>query len=391
MRGTMSTTDPAVAVMARPPADPRLAKGRATAVVDLSAVRDNARFFAGRIAGGLMAVVKADGYGHGAVPLARAAVAGGAAWLGVTSIDEALQLRRAGLSVPILSWLNAVDADFDSALQQRIDLAVASVLHLDAVTAAAARTGRRARVHLHLDTGIARDGATAAEWPELLRRTASARGHVRPAGVMGHLGCAAEPEDPHNAEAREVFEWGIAATRRAGLTPRVLHLAATAATLNDPRTHYDVSRIGAGLVGIDPSGRTALRPAMSLHAPVLLVRDVPAGTPIGYHHGHVTERATRLALLPLGYADGVPRAATGSGEVLLHGRRCRLIGAVSMDQIVIDVGDVPVVPDDVATVFGPGADGEPTVAEWARWAGTIEQDIVARIGQRIIRRYVRGA
>jgi alanine racemase len=390
----MSPTSPAGNRTAAPTIDPpRMTRGRATAVVDLAAVQNNARLFARRNAAGLMAVVKADGFGHGAVPLARAALAGGAGWLGVTSVDEALQLRTAGLSAPILSWLNAVDADFDTALRHRVDLAVPGVDHLDAVTAAAVRTGRRARIHLHLDTGMARDGAAAAEWPHLLRRVAAAvaRGPVQLVGVMGHLACADDPDDPHNPAGRLAFERALVAVRRAGLAPGIRHLATTAATLTDPRTHYDLSRIGAGLVGIDPSGGTALLPTMSLFAPVVSVRDVPAGTAVGYRHGHVTQRATRLALLPLGYADGIPRSAGGTGQVLLRGRRCRLVGAVSMDQIVIDVGDEPVAPGEVATVFGPGAKGEPTVADWARWADTIEQEIVARIGQRIIRTYVRDA
>lgn len=257
-------------VMAAPAVDPqRMTKGRATAVVDLSAVQDNAwlfaRLFARRNAGGLMAVVKADGFGHGAVPVARAALAGGADWLGVTTMDEALQLRTAGLSGPILSWLNAVDADFDIALRHRIDLAVPGVSHLAAVTAAADRTGRCARIHLHLDTGTACDGAAPGEWPQLFLRTAAAAAHgqVQLVGVMGRLGHTDNPDDAHNTNGRLAFERGITAARHAGFAPGIRHLAATAATLADPRTHYDLSRIGAGLIGIDPSGRTPLRPAMS--------------------------------------------------------------------------------------------------------------------------------
>ncbi|GAA3808365.1 alanine racemase [Nocardioides panacisoli] len=355
--------------------------------VDLAAIAGNTRLLADRSGGALMAVVKADGFGHGAGRVARTALRNGASWLGVTSIDEALALRLEGIDAPMLSWLNTPDADFGAAIAAGVDVAVPSRAHLAAVVAAAARTSRAARVHLHLDVGMARDGAAPADWSRLCHaaRRAEVAGTVRVVGVMGHLARADRPGHPANGVARERFAWGIAVARRHGLRPPLRHLAATAATLTDPLSRHTLCRVGAGLVGIDPTGTTPLRPAMTLTAPVVSVRDVPAGTPVGYGHTWVADRATRLALLPLGYADGLPRSASGRAEVLLRGCRRPVVGTISMDQVVVDVGSLTVRPGEVATVFGPGDTGEPTAAEWALWSGTIEHEIVTGIGSRVAR------
>ncbi|WP_083288902.1 alanine racemase [Jiangella alba] len=357
---------------------------RATLTADLAAVAANTRTIAAHAPGSaLMAVVKADGFGHGAADVARTALAAGATRLGVTSVDEALALRAAGVRAPVLSWLNPVDADFAAAVAAGIDLAVPSRVHLDAVTAAAPG----ARVHLHLDTGLARDGAPPAEWARLCSsaRLAEQRGLIRVDGVMGHLACADAPADGSNATGRTRFAWGVEVARSLGLRPPHRHLAATAATLTDPRTHHTLVRVGAGLFGIDPSRTVRLRPALTLTAPVVTVRRVRAGTPVGYGHAWTAPVATHLGLLPLGYADGLPRAASGRAEVLVRGRRRPLVGLLSMDQAVVDLGDEEVAPGEVATVFGPGDDGEPTAAEWAGWAGTIEHEIVTGIGPRVTR------
>ena len=202
---------------------------------------------------------------------------------------------------------------------------------------------------------------------------------------MGHLGCADTPTDDANAAGRTAFAEFVRTARLAGLQPSILHLAATSATLTDPLAHHDLCRVGAGLVGIDPSGTTALRGAMTLSAPVISVRKVPAGTGVGYGHAFVTDRATRLALLPLGYADGMPRAASGQAEVLVAGTRRPVVGLISMDQLVVDIGALTVTPGDTAIVMGPGDLGEPTVADWARWSGSIPHEIVTGLGQRITR------
>ncbi|CAN5437092.1 alanine racemase [soil metagenome] len=343
-----------------------------------------------------MAVVKADGFGHGVAALA--ALDAGASWLGVTSIAEALPFRWRGVSVPILSWLNPPGADLDAALLHDIDLAVPSIAQLQAVRTAARRTGRRARIHLHLDTGLARDGVDRCEWTALceLARLAEAAGELKTVGVMSHLARADEPGHPETLRQVLLFRNALRAARHRGLTPTLAHLAATAGAVTDPSTHFGMVRIGAGLYGIDPShtlatagtagtaGRT-LRGAMTLTAPVTTVRDVNTGTGVGYGHRYVTDRRTRLALLPVGYADGIPRNLAPGAGVLLRGRRVPIVGTVSMDQVVLDVGETGIQVGELATLFGPGDDGEPTVREWATWAGTIEHDIVTRIGPRVAR------
>lgn len=356
--------------------------------IDLAAVACNTRLLADLAAGQLLAVVKADGFGHGASAVARIALANGASWLGVTSLEEAFALRASQPRAPMLSWLNPVDADFERAVHQRVDIAIPSFAHLVAVGAAAAGTGQPARVHLHIDLGMARDGLPASDWAELCRRARELqqRGHMRVVAVMGHLGWADDPSDPCNAAARQGFLDAVTVARRHGLRPSLRHLAATSATLTDPGSHLDLCRVGAGLVGIDPSRTTRLFPAMTLTAPVVAARDVPEGTSVGYGHTYRTPQPTRLVTLPIGYADGIPRAASGCASVQLRGARCRVVGLVSMDQVVIDVGDEPVEVGEVATVFGPGDHGEPTVADWARWAMTIEHEIVTGIGSRVSRR-----
>ncbi|MFG2306303.1 alanine racemase [Actinacidiphila glaucinigra] len=371
--------------LAEPPRPPGRAAGPELRL-DLAAVAANTRLLAAR-ATRLMAVVKADGFGHGAVETARAALGAGASSLGVTSVEEAMSLRHAGLRAPILSWLNPVDAAFDEALRADVSVAVPGREHLAAVVRAASRTGRTAKVHLHLDTGMARDGADPAQWGDLCRqaREAERGGLVRVTGVMGHLGCADTPGDACTDRALELFRTASAVAVRAGLRPGVRHLAATSATLTDPRTRFDLSRVGAGLYGIDPTRTTRLRPALTLTAPVVSARTVPAGTRAGYGHTWTAARRTHLALLAVGYADGLPRAASGRAEVLLAGRRRPVVGRVSMDQVIVDCGDRPAAPGDIATVFGTGDAGEPTVQDWARWSGTIEHEIVTGLGTRLRR------
>jgi alanine racemase len=239
---------------------------------------------------------------------------------------------------------------------------------------------------------MARDGAEPTAWLGLCRaaRRAERQGLVRVVGMMGHLACADDPADPANAWGRTRFAWGLEVARAAGLRPAQRHLAATSATLTDPLSHHTMSRVGAGLVGIDPTRTTPLRGAVTLTAPLVSVRSVRAGTSVGYGHTWAAPRATRLGLLPLGYADGLPRAASGRAEVLVRGRRHPLVGRISMDMAVVDLGDVPAEAGERVTVFGPGDEGEPTVADWAGWADTIEHEIVTGLGSRVSRT-VRGA
>lgn len=362
--------------------------------VDLDAVAGNVRRFvetAGASGAEVMAVVKADGFGHGAVEVARVALTNGATWLGVTSAAEALELRAAGLSAPLLSWLNPVDADFAELNRGGVDVAVADLEHLAAVAAAGGQAPPR--VHLHLDTGMARDGAAPQTWFRLCReaRAYEQAGRLLVVGVMGHLSCADDPADGCNIRGRARFARGVHVARGTGLRPWHRHLAATAATLTDRRTHHTMVRIGAGLVGIDPSGTRRLRGAVRLTAPVVSVRQARAGARVGYGHGWVAPRSTSLALLPVGYADGLPRVAEGRAEVQIAGRRHRIVGRISMDQVVVDLGPASTVGcGEQAVLIGPGDDGEPTAADWADWAGTIEHEIVTGLTLRTRRTHVGG-
>lgn len=350
-----------------------------TLAIDLDAIAANTRFFASLATGDLIAVVKANGYGHGAVDVAHTALANGARRLGVAHIEEARALRTAGVTAPIVSWLNQPGgADFQFAVDAHIDIAVPSAEHLDAVAA----TRGCARVHLHLDIGMARDGAEPTAWVELCRRarTAELEGRIRVVGVMGHLGDADDPGAASNRLGLTLFEWALDVARLSGLRPSIRHMAATSASLTLPGTRFTACRVGAGLVGIDLSGTTRLAAPMTLTAPIVGVRTVSAGTPIGYGHEWVAGRTTRLGLVALGYADGLPRGSSGPAEVLVNGRRHAVVGRMSMDQFVIDLDASSAAVGDTVVVFGPGAAGEPTVAEWAAWSGTIEHEIVTRVG-----------
>ncbi|AYG05084.1 alanine racemase [Gryllotalpicola protaetiae] len=356
-------------------------------LVDTDAIAANTRLFAILAPGDLMAVVKAQGYGAGAELVARTALGAGASRLGVTSITEALALRLAGLEAPILSWLNPVDADFEAALDHDIDLAVPGVAHLDAICRAARRHRLVARVHLQIDCGLAREGCPAELWPQLLAVSAAAavRGEIEVVGIMGHLSSADDPADPANRRERTRFAHALRLARAAGLFVPLRHLAATSAALTQPGARHSLCRVGAGLVGIDPTGTHRLRGALTLEAQIVDVRAIAAGTPVGYGHGWLAPRSTRLALVAAGYADGVPRTLATDAEVLVTGTRRRIVGRVSMDQFVVDLDGAPAAPGEYVTVFGPGDRGEPTVADWARWCGTIPNEIVTGVGPRVER------
>ncbi|SIM80137.1 alanine racemase [Micromonospora cremea] len=364
------------------------------AVVDLDAIASNVRTIASIAGTELMAVVKADGFGHGAVPVARAALLAGAGWLGVTSASEALALRSAGITAPTLSWLHRPDDDFDQLIAAGVDVGVSTTTHLQAVVDAAHRLGVPATVQLKADTGLSRNGAAGDDWPELVgwARKYEVEGGIRVRGVWSHLADADAPGSPGLASQVAVFEEALRVARSAGLDPDLVHLANSAAALAAPRTRFDLCRIGLALYGVDPFGGTGpgdvgLRAAMTLRTTVVNVKRVPAGTGVSYGPGYVTGAPTTLALLPLGYADGLTRAAEGRAEVWLGGRRRPIVGRIAMDQCVVDVGDLPVAIGDRVVVFGPdrGDHAQPTVAEWARWAGTNPHEILTGVGARVAR------
>lgn len=369
---------------------------RAQTRVDLDAIAANVVALRGYAPGAaLMAVVKADGYGHGLVPAARAAVAGGAGWLGTAVLEEALAVRAAGIDVPMLCWLASPGEDLAAALRVDVDLSADSTWQLAEIVTAAAAAGSTARVHLKIDTGMGRAGAAFADWPELVDAAGRevAGGGIEVVGVWSHLACADEPEHPSVAAQVACFRDAVALAERVGLRPQLRHLANSAGTALVPAAHFDLVRPGISVYGYSPapqvgdSAHFGLRPAMTLAARLAHVKQVPAGHGVSYGHTYVTDRQTTLGLVPIGYADGIPRAAGNVGPVQVDGRRRRIAGRVCMDQFVVDLGEHSAAPGDEVLVFGPGDAGEPTVQEWADLLGTISYEIVTRIGGRIPRVY----
>jgi len=367
---------------------------RVVAEVDLAAIRHNVRRLdeaTGEAA--LMVVVKADGYGHGMLPVARAARAAGAPWLGVAVLEEALRLRHAGDTGRLLCWLAVPGEPFDAAIERDIDLTASSVAQLHEIAAAARRTGRRARVQLKVDTGLSRNGVPFEQWQSLLDAATGSVADVEVTGIWSHLACADEPEHPANDTQERLLREAVDAAHAAGLRPLV-HLANSAAALTRPSAHFDLVRCGIAAYGLSPipqlasSRQLGLRPAMTLRTKLAAVRRVEAGRGISYGHTAVTERATTLGLVPAGYADGIARHASDRAQVMVNRMRRPVRGRVCMDQFVVDLGDLAAAAGDEVVLFGPGDRAEPTAQDWADAAGTISYEVVSRLGGRIVRRHV---
>ncbi|MDN3294835.1 alanine racemase [Streptomyces ficellus] len=371
---------------------------RARAEIDLGALRANVRALRGRVGPDVqvMGVVKADAYGHGAVPCARAALEAGATWLGTATPHEALALRAAGIDAPILCWLWTPGDPWRAGIEAGLDMTVSGLWALREVTEAARLAGRAARVQLKADTGLGRNGCQPADWPALVGEAlkAQAEGLLRVTGVWSHFACADEPGHPSIAAQLEAFHEMLTYAEKAGAEPEVRHMANSPATLTLPATHFDLVRPGIAMYGVSPSpelGTPAdfgLRPVMRLCGSVALVKRAPAGHGVSYGHHYVTERETTLGLVPLGYADGIPRHASGRGPVLVGGKVRTVAGRVAMDQFVVDLQGDDVEPGAQAVLFGAGDEGEPTAEDWARAADTIGYEIVTRIGSRVPRVYL---
>lgn len=367
---------------------------RARAEIDLAALRANVRALRARTPGAqLMAVVKADAYGHGAVPCARAAIEAGAAWVGTATPHEALALRAAGIGGRMLCWLWTPGGPWREAVEADIDVSVSGMWALEEAIEGARAAGRVARIQLKADTGLGRNGCQPADWPALVQ-AALAAPEVRVTGLWSHFACADEPGHPSIAAQLTLFRELVAYAEKEGVEPEVRHIANSPATLTLPETHFDLVRTGIAMYGISPApevgapGDFGLRPVMTLAASVALAKQVPAGHGVSYGHHYVTPRETTLALVPLGYADGIPRHASGRGPVLVGGRVRTVAGRVAMDQFVVDLEGDTVEEGADAILFGPGDRGEPTAEDWAEAAGTIAYEIVTRIGSRVPRVYL---
>ncbi|MEU3621655.1 alanine racemase [Amycolatopsis coloradensis] len=369
---------------------------RAEVVIDLSAIRHNVALLASRAPGAqTMAVVKADGYGHGALEVGRAAVEGGATWLGTCSLDEALALRRAGIGCRLFSWLDTPEADFAPAVAEDIDVAVSSLDELARVADGARRArdfsglSALSRVHLKIDTGLSRNGCPPAEWPALVKAAAAAKPLIDVVAIWSHLACADEPGHPSIDAQAKRFDEAYDIARAAGLNP-MRHLANSAAVLTRPDLNFDLVRPGIAIYGLNPVPVAEdLRPAMTFKSSVVLTKRIAAGESVSYGHSWTAERDTTLALVPVGYADGVPRSLSGRMDVWLGGRRRPVAGRVCMDQLIVDCGDDEPALGSEVILFGRGGFGEPTAREWADKLGTIDYEIVTSMCRpRIHRTYL---
>src|SRR6201995_1693510 len=340
------------------------------ALVDLGAITANVAALCELVRGSqVLAAVKADGYGHGRVPAARAALAGGAAWLGVADLDEAVALRRAGLTAPVLCMMT-----FGEPAE-----AVRHAIHLAAGPAG----------------DVAAGGAPPADWPGVVAAAlaAQARGSIRVTGLWSHFACADVPGHPSITAQLASFADAVAVAEKAGVTPEVRHIANTAAALTVPESRYDLVRFGGAVYGLStlPGGAPSwLRPVVTLRGRLAMVKRVPAGTGVSYGHRYGPARESTLGLVPLGYADGVPRGAADLPLVSARGRRWPIAGTVCMDQFVIDFGDEPGTTNDEIFLFGPGDGGEPTAQEWGETLGTISYDLATGIGARVPRTHTGG-
>ena len=365
----------------------------ASAVIDPEAIRHNVDAIARLVAPAhVMAVVKGDGYGHGATVCAQAAREAGASWLGVATIGEALHLRESGDTGPILAWLHGPDEDFSAAVADEIDVTAGSVDQLSSVLMAAAAVEKTARVQLEIDSGMRRAGCAPGDWAHLCEAAAECErsGAVKITGIWSHLATADDPTHPGTERQAGVFADAVAEARAAGLDPEIVHLANSAATLSRPDLRHDAVRLGIAMYGIDPGDAMAkaagveLRPAMRLRTQLVAVRSVNEGDGVSYGNTWVAPYDTTLGLVPLGYADGILRYAGNRARVQIGNRQVPIVGRVCMDQFMIDLGpDAPDAVGDEVTLFGGPI--SPTAEDWAEACDTIGYEIVARLGERIPR------
>ena len=377
-------------------------ENRAEVLIDLGAIRENIKYLMAKSGKPALAVVKADGYGHGLLPVAKSALSAGASWLGVALLEEARALRQGGISAPIIAWLTPITDDFESAINEDIDIAIPSLAHLAAVTSASKSLGKCARVHLEVDTGMSRGGALG-EWSELVRSAKAYQdsGLIEVIGIWSHFARADESGHEFNKKQLENFKSAVAEAKSVGTTPQVIHLSNSAAAINDVGSHFDLLRLGIAIYGLSPdfsymgsSEKLNLKPAMIIRARIHLVKDVPAGSQVGYGGSAITKVDTKLGVIAMGYSDGIPRNANSEAGVLVGNKRAPIIGRVSMDQFVVDLGrDSSAKAGDWAYIIGSNpldsytSASSYTADSWASASATINYEIVTRIAARVKRIY----
>ena len=371
---------------------------RASAEINLSAITQNFKSIKSRTTADVLAVVKADAYGHGLIPVSKALEEAGADWFGTALLEEAINLRKAGILKPIISWLTPLGEDFKSAIDLDIDLGIPSIDLLDEVIKAASLTGKAARIHLEIDTGMSR-GGVLSEWDQLIKSVLAGVNlkQLKVIGIWSHFARADEPDELMNQEQLSLFEEKVNQAKAAGIDAQFIHIANSAALFTNKSSHKNIIRSGIALFGLSPDIKTigdssslGLKPAMKLKAKLNLVKDVKAGSSVGYGGTAVLKSDTKLGVVALGYADGIPRSTNNLAGVFVDKKRAPIIGRVSMDQFVVDLGITSTAKTgDEVIVFGDGSSGEYTVDEWAKAANTINYEIITRIGPRVPRIYPR--
>ena len=371
---------------------------RASAEISLSAIKQNYKSIKSRTTADVLAVVKADAYGHGLIPVSKALEEAGADWFGTALLEEAINLRKAGISKPIISWLTPLGEDFKSAIDLDIDLGIPSIDLLNEVIKAASLTGKTARIHLEVDTGMSR-GGVLSEWDQLIKSVLVGVNlkQLKVIGIWSHFARADEPNELMNQEQLSLFEEKVNQAKAAGIDAQFIHIANSAALFTNKNAHKNIIRSGIALFGLSPDVKTlgdssllGLKPAMKLKAKLNLVKEVKAGSSVGYGGTAVLKSDTKLGVVALGYADGIPRNTNNLAGVFVDKKRAPIIGRVSMDQFVVDLGITSSAKTgDEVIVFGDGSDGEYTVDEWAKAANTINYEIITRIGPRVPRIYPR--
>jgi alanine racemase len=359
---------------------------RAEARIDTTHLASNIAHLKSTSKTALMAVVKADAYGHGLLGVGLSAEKAGADWLGVALLEEAITLRTHGVRIPILAWLVSPGSDFKSAVDHDIDVAVSSLAAFKEI----AQLPNKPRIHIELDTGMTR-GGFLDEWQEFLMQDFSA---VNVVGVFSHFARADEPNEKQNDEQLKRFNAMVSDLEKIGVNPSIKHISNSAATLKNPSAHFDLVRAGISLYGLSPDVSTlgsskslSLKPVMQLRAKLHLVKTVPAGSAVGYGATAHTTAQTKLGVVAIGYADGIPRIAKDAG-VFSNGKKAPIIGRVSMDQFVVDLGaDSTAVSGDWVIIFGDGSHGEYTADDWGTASLSINYEIVTRIGPRVPRIY----
>jgi alanine racemase len=371
---------------------------RASAEINLSAITQNFKSIKSRTTADVLAVVKADAYGHGLIPVSKALEEAGADWFGTALLEEAINLRKAGILKPIISWLTPLGEDFKSAIDLDIDLGIPSIDLLDEVIKAASLTGKTARIHLEIDTGMSR-GGVLSEWDQLIKSVLAGVNlkQLKVIGIWSHFARADEPDELMNQEQLSLFEEKVNQAKAAGIDAQFIHIANSAALFTNKSAHKNIIRSGIALFGLSPDVKTigdssslSLKPAMKLKAKLNIVKEVKAGSSVGYGGTAVLKSDTKLGVVALGYADGIPRSTNNLAGVFVNKKRAPIIGRVSMDQFVVDLGITSTAKTgDEVIVFGDGSNGEYTVDEWAKAANTINYEIITRIGPRVPRIYPR--